>query len=127
MAGQVELLVMRGSPERAESGGDGVVRARLDFDVVRGIGIDQVNGLAAEEPIDVCVFGGVAAQKAVVDLPRRDRSSLTAASMAACSRSPSRFPSIIAASSRSNSRCSSAVNGAGIMLGSSVCWVSLPR
>ena len=57
---------MRGARERAEAGGDGVVAARLDLDVVGRIGVDQMDGGAVEQAVDVLGLAAVAAQQAMV-------------------------------------------------------------
>ena len=65
MALHVELLVVGGPLEGGQAGGDGVVGARLDADVVRRVGVDQLDGLAVEQPVHVGCAGAVAAEEAV--------------------------------------------------------------
>jgi len=65
VAGPIQLLVVRGRLEGAQAGGDGVVGARLDPDVVRRVGVDHVDRRAAQQAIDVLGLARVAAQQAV--------------------------------------------------------------
>jgi integrase len=66
MAGEVEALVMRrglalGGLKRTQADGDRVVRTRFNFDVVRRIGVAEVNELSVEQPIQVFRLRTVAA------------------------------------------------------------------
>src|SRR6266849_10043164 len=66
MADQVEFLVMSAMLERAQAGGDGIVAARLDADVIGGIGTDQVDGCSRQQPIDVVGIPRVPREKPMI-------------------------------------------------------------
>ena len=53
------------SRERAEARRDGVVRARLDLDVVGRVGVDEVDLSSGEQPVDVLARRRVAAHEPV--------------------------------------------------------------
>ena len=57
---------MRGSGERAQAGGDGIVAARLDLHVIGRVGVDQMNRRAIEQPVHVFRLARVAAQQTVI-------------------------------------------------------------
>ncbi len=65
----VQLLMIRGS-EGAEAGGNSVVAAWLDFDVVRGIAVDQVD----QAPAGACRHQRLAASPHKGDGPKSHRS-----------------------------------------------------
>src|SRR2546422_9992436 len=62
--GEIKLLVVR-LLKRAIPGGNGVIGAGLDADVVGRVGVDQVNRGALEEPVDVLGLRGVATKETV--------------------------------------------------------------
>src|SRR5579872_6903072 len=57
----VEALMVRRPLERRQAGGDGVVRARLDLDVIRRIRVHQMNGGTVEQAVHVFGLAGVRA------------------------------------------------------------------
>ena len=66
MAFDVKLLVVLGAGEGAQTSRNRVVASGLDPDVVRGIGIDKMDGRAVEKAIYVLGSARVAAQEAVI-------------------------------------------------------------
>lgn len=52
--------------EGRQASGDGVVAAGLNPDVVRRVGVDQVNGRTVEQPVDVPRVASVAAEQPMI-------------------------------------------------------------
>ena len=65
MAADVQPLMMGGG-KGTEAGGDGVVAAGLDFDVVRRIAVDQMDRGASQKLVDIRGLRRIAAQEAMV-------------------------------------------------------------
>ncbi len=65
VAGEVEGLVVRRG-ERRQPRRDGVVRARLDLDVVGRVGVHELDARPAEQALDVRAGGGIPAEQPVV-------------------------------------------------------------
>ena len=66
MIRQVERLVMMGARERTQSGCDCVVTPRLNLDVVRRVGNDQINCGAVKQAVDVLSPGRIATQESMI-------------------------------------------------------------
>ena len=52
--------------ERTETGGDSVVAAGLDANIVRRVAVDQVDRLTVEQPIHIFRLAGIATQQPVL-------------------------------------------------------------
>jgi hypothetical protein len=66
MPGYVQALVMGRALETRQTGGDGVVAPRLDFHVVRWIGVHEMDCGAVKKAVHVFRLAAIGAEQAVL-------------------------------------------------------------